>query len=67
MLYEVITHNTVDSNISHNKGYGKRVVTTGLSFHLTKGAVVKADMQFINTDGTDKYAKVFNAGVGVMF
>jgi hypothetical protein len=43
------------------------VVTTGLSFFLTSGAVVKADMQFVKTGASDKYAKTFNAGFGVMF
>ena len=40
------THYTVSENITDNPAYKKNVVTTGLSFFLTSGAVVKADMQF---------------------
>ena len=61
------THYTVSENITDNAAYQKSVVTTGLSFFLTSGAVVKADMQFVKTGVSDKYAKTFNAGFGVMF
>jgi hypothetical protein len=61
------THYTVSENITDNLAYQKNVVTTGLSFFLTSGAVVKADLQFVKTGATDKYAKTFNAGFGVMF
>jgi hypothetical protein len=61
------THHTVSENITDNPAYQKNVVTTGLSFFLTSGAVVKADMQFVKTGASDKYAKTFNAGFGVMF
>ena len=61
------THYTVPENITDNLSYQKNVVTTGLSFFLTKGAVVKADMQFIKNGASDEYAKTFNAGFGIMF
>jgi hypothetical protein len=61
------THYTVSENITDNPAYRKNVVTTGLSFFLTSGAVVKVDMQFVKTGASDKYAKTFNAGFGVMF
>ncbi len=61
------THYTVPSNITDNPAYQKNVYTTGLSFFLSKGAVVKADMQFVKTGATNEYAKTFNAGFGVMF
>ena len=61
------THYTVSENITDNTAYQKNVFTTGLSFFLTSGAVVKADMQFVKTGVSDKYAKTFNAGFGVMF
>ena len=60
------THNTV-SNIEKNLKYKNDVITTGLSFYLTKDAVVKADMQFVKNGASDKYAKTFNAGFGLMF
>jgi hypothetical protein len=61
------THNTVSENITDNPAYQKNVVTTGFSFFLTSGAVVKADLQFIKNGAADKYATTFNAGFGVMF
>ena len=61
------THHSVEDNISRNKGYEKTAITTGLSLALNRDAVVKADMQFVKTGGTDKFEKTFNAGIGVMF
>jgi len=61
------TQYTVSENITDNPAYQKNMVTTGLSFFLTSGAVVKADMQFVKTGASDKYAKTFNAGFGIMF
>jgi hypothetical protein len=61
------THYKVPENMTDNLSYQKNVVTTGLSFFLTQGAVVKADLQFVKTGVTDKYATTFNAGFGVMF
>jgi hypothetical protein len=66
--YEFLnTHNSVESNISKNLTYEKTAITTGLTLALTKGAVLKADVQFVKDAATNEYAKTFNAGVGVMF
>lgn len=66
--YEFLnTHNSVENNISKNPSYEKNIVTTGLTLALTKGAVVKADVQFVKDAATNKYAQTYNAGVGVMF
>lgn len=66
--YEFLnTHNSVGNNITKNLKYEKSVVTTGLTFALTKGAVVKADIQFIKDGSAGKYSKTFNTGIGVMF
>ncbi len=61
------THFTVPENITDNLAFQKEVVTTGLSCFLTNGVVVKADMQFVKNGATNKFAKTFNAGFGVMF
>ncbi len=61
------THYTVSNNISDNLAFQKNVITTGLSFFLTRNAVVKTDLQFIKNGASDKYAKTFNAGFGIMF
>lgn len=66
--YEFLnTHNSIESNISKNLSYEKTAITTGLTLALTQGAVVKADLQFVKDAATNKYAKTFNAGIGVMF
>lgn len=66
--YEFLnTHNSFDKSISVNPGYEKSIITTGLTLHLTRGAVVKAEMQFVKSGADDKFTKVFNAGIGVMF
>jgi len=61
------THHKVPVNITDNLSYQKNVITTGLSFFLTQGAVVKTDLQFVKTGASDKYATTFNAGFGIMF
>lgn len=61
------THYTVPANINDNLAYQKSVYTTGLTYFLTKGAVLKADMQFVKNGTQDEYAKTFNAGFGIMF
>jgi hypothetical protein len=61
------THYTVPDNITDNLTYQKNVITTGLSFFLTKGVVLKVDMQFVKNGASDEYAKAFNAGFGIMF
>ncbi len=66
--YEFLdTHNNVESNISENTEYEKIIITAGLTFTLTKGAVAKADMQLVKSGNDDKYARTLNLGIGVMF
>lgn len=66
--YEFLnTHNSVENNIPKNKAYQKKALTTGLTLTLTKGAVAKADMQFVKSGNDNKFAKTLNVGVGVMF
>ncbi|WP_320281892.1 hypothetical protein [Draconibacterium sp. IB214405] len=66
--YEFLnTHSSVEENISKNAAYEKTAITTGLTLALTKGAVVKTDVQFVKNAATDTYAKTFSAGIGVMF
>nr|WP_319512381.1 hypothetical protein [uncultured Draconibacterium sp.] len=66
--YEFLnTHSSVENNIAKNAAYEKTAITTGLTLTLTKGAVVKTDIQFVKNAATDTYAKTFSAGIGVMF
>jgi hypothetical protein len=61
------THHKVQSPVVRNSGYYNTVITTGLTYVLVKGAVVKADIQFFKSDAEEEYNKVFNAGFGIMF
>lgn len=50
-----------------NPAYNNSIITTGLTWKITPGSVVKADMQFIKSEADSKYSPTFNAGFGVMF
>lgn len=66
--YEFLnTHHSVESNIAKNLAYEKTAITTGLTLSLSKGTVVKADLQYLKDAQSNKYEKTFNAGIGVMF
>lgn len=66
--YEVYdTQSEVEENIVKNDNYKNTVITAGISWKLNKGAVVKADVQFIKSALQTEYPKTFNLGFGVMF
>ncbi|VAW19322.1 FIG00651834: hypothetical protein [hydrothermal vent metagenome] len=60
-------HNSVVAGSAKNGAYNTKSITTGLSWNLARGAVLKADLQFLKTATGSQYSKVFNAGFGVMF
>lgn len=60
------THHKVASNMTANKAYDREDLFLGVSYHLAKGAVVKADYQF-SKDGNDVKKNFINCGVGVWF
>ncbi len=61
------THLGVNANQSANSKYNVDVITTGLTLHLTKGAVLKADVDFLKSKADAKSTTTFNTGLGVMF
>lgn len=61
------THQATSRSLARNEAYNNNVITTGLTFRITQGAVIKADVQFVKAKPADEYSKVFNAGIGVMF
>ncbi|MFO7863859.1 MAG: hypothetical protein R6U85_07650 [Salinivirgaceae bacterium] len=61
------THASVNNLITQNESYNKTVITTGLSFHLSKGAVVKGDVQMFQNEADNTIDYVLNTGIGVMF
>jgi hypothetical protein len=66
--YEVYdTHHEFENPVQKNKAYYNTVITTGLTYSLTKGAVLKADIQFLKSKVDTGFSKVFNAGFGIMF
>lgn len=61
------THQSTAGSLAKNKAYNNNIITSGLTYKLTKGVVVKADLQFVKSEAATEYSKVFNAGVGIMF
>ncbi|MDF1572768.1 MAG: hypothetical protein P1P82_14260 [Bacteroidales bacterium] len=61
------TQANTEEMVTVNPAYKKTVVTTGLTFALTSGSVVKADVQLIRPGATGTFSTTFNAGIGVMF
>ena len=59
---------TKDAGITRNLGYNRNEWTTGLSYHVAPGAVVKADYQFLDNavDGNETKGQL-NIGFGVWF
>ncbi|MFT5749773.1 MAG: hypothetical protein ACI93S_001042 [Ancylomarina sp.] len=60
------TQHKMASGETANKAYDREDVFVGLSYHLAKGAVVKADYQY-SKNGNDDKAYFLNFGVGVWF
>jgi len=57
---------TTDADISRNLSYNRNEWTTGLSYHIAQGAVVKADYQIFDNALSNSEAKgQFNLGLGV--
>lgn len=62
------THATVASKFLKNHGYRRSAITTGLSFHIAKGAVLKADYQIFNNESKGNTpSNQINLGFGVWF
>ncbi len=61
------THHSTTNGLARNAAYDIKIITGGFSLKLAKGAVVKADIQFLKSEAVQEFSKVFNAGVGIMF
>jgi hypothetical protein len=61
------THQSVQNGMTKNKNYENTILTTGLTYRISKNAAFKTDLQFIKSKAADKYTKVFDAGIAVMF
>lgn len=62
------THAAIAENYSVNDAYNRTDVTTGLSYHIASGVVIKADYQFRdNALSGDNVKDRLNFGIGVWF
>lgn len=61
------THYSVDNSITRNKNYHREVLTTGLGYFISPGAVIKADFQWRKTEADPRPDNVINVGFGYWF
>jgi len=61
------TQASVDSGLPKNDAYNTTVITTGVGYWFTTQVAVKTDVQFLKRKTDDKFSKVLNAGIAVMF
>lgn len=61
------THYKVKYPVIRNKNYHNSIITTGLTYTITKGAVLKADLQLLKSEADNRYSKILNVGLGVTF
>jgi hypothetical protein len=61
------THNSVEGALVKNNAFDRTDITLGLSYHIAKGAVVKADYQFKDDATSNNLNNQFNLGIGVVF
>lgn len=62
------THASTDGGLTRNEAYDRTDVTTGLTYHIAPGVVVKGDYQFRNNAAEDSDVKDrLNFGIGVWF
>ena len=62
------THAKTDGNLARNDEYNRNDLTTGLSYHIAPGVVVKGDYQFRNNAISEAHVpNRLNFGIGVWF
>ena len=62
------THASTEGSLPQNGAYNRQDITTGLSYHITPGVVVKGDYQFRNNSlAVDTVDDQLNFGIGVWF
>ena len=60
-------HAGVAGSLTRNDEYNRNVLTTGLSWHVSKGAAFKMDYQILGNEGPDDNTSVINFGMGFWF
>lgn len=61
------THKKTDGDLSRNASFNRSEITCGIGWYLSKGAVLKADLQFLGNESKTGFDKRVNFGVGVWF
>ena len=61
------THAGVAGSLTRNDEYNRNVLTTGLSWHVAKGAAFKMDYQILGNEGPDDNTSAINFGMGFWF
>ena len=61
------THAGVAGSLTRNDEYNRNVLTTGLSWHVAKGAAFKIDYQILGNEGPEDNTSVINFGMGFWF
>ncbi|RMA58040.1 hypothetical protein [Ulvibacter antarcticus] len=62
------THAATDGSLQRNDAFNRQDITTGLSYHIAPGVVVKGDYQFReNAADNLEVANQLNFGIGVWF
>jgi len=61
------TQRSTVAGVVKNPAYQIKAITTGLGWRISKGLVLKSDIQFYKTGADIRYSKTFNAGVALWF
>jgi len=61
------THQKTAKGFSANPAYRHNLITTGIGWKMTPGAILKADIQWDKQGDKTAYSPVFHAGIGVTF
>lgn len=61
------THASVDGDLERNDAFNRKDFTTGLSYHISPGVVLKGDYQFRSNQSDTDVANRLNFGIGVWF
>jgi hypothetical protein len=60
------THNKVEG-IEKNDTYARTEIITGLGWKPVRGAMLKADYQWVKTNASEEFDGILNLGVGIWF
>lgn len=61
------THLKVDDSLTLNEAYNRSEITIGVTFQLSRGAVLKADYQLLSNAATTNSNAQLNLGIGIWF